>query len=423
MMRWMVMLAVLAAAVPARAQERVEELERKVDVLTQEIEQLKLGAVADTARPGPRLGFAPGASKVYNVGRGVSVGGYGEMLLERFAHERQDGAPVNRNAQLDFLRNIVYVGYKFDDQVLFNSEIEVEHAGIGGPAAGEVVLEFAYVDWAPKREIGVRAGMVLVPVGLVNEWHESPILIGARRPDVEQRIIPTTWRANGVGLFGELPVGLAYRAYLTEGLDGRRITAAGGIRGARQNGSRARALRPAISGRLDWVGTPGLILGASAYSGDTWQDAQPPDTLLEPRVTLADFHLRLDWRGLRARGVLVRGWMDDASDLSDKLGLVGSSRLGRSFWGYYLEAAFDVLPLVFPGTGYGLLPYARFERTDTQDDVPGGSEDPAHDKITVTTGLAVTPHPNVVLKVDHQRRHNQAKTEVSQWNVAVGYLF
>ena len=423
-MRWVMMVAVLMAAAPVRAQEeRVSELERKVDVLTEEIERLKLGAVADTTAPVSRVGFAPAASKVYGAGRGVSIGGYGEMLLERFDHEGQDGASSSRAALLDFLRNVVYVGYKFDDQLLFNSEIEIEHAGVSAEADGEVALEFAYLDWAPRRDLGVRAGMLLVPVGLTNEWHESPVFIGARRPDVEQRIIPTTWRANGAGLFGELPVGLTYRAYLTEGLDARQFSAADGIRDGRQSGSESRAVNPGLSGRLDWVGTPGLLLGVSAYTGDSWQEVQPANAVLEPQVTVADLHARFDWRGLQARSVFVRGWLDDAGDLSDALALAGSDRLGESFWGYYVEAAYDVLPLAYPGTRFGLLPYMRFERTDTQDDVPGGIEDPANDRTTLTTGLALKPHPNVILKMDHQQRRNEARTGVGQWNAAIGYLF
>lgn len=154
-----------------------------------------------------------------------------------------------------------------------------------------------------------------------------------------------------------------------------------------------------------------------------WQEAQPVSAVLEPQVTVADLHARFDWRGLQARSVLVRGWLDDAGDLSDALGLTGSDRLGESFWGYYVEAAYDVLPLAYPGTRYGLLPYARFERTDTQDDVPGGTEDPANDRSTLTTGLALKPHPNVILKMDHQQRRTQARTGIGQWNAAIGYLF
>lgn len=424
MTRWVMVLALLAVATPVRAQDaRVDELERKVDVLTEEIERLKLGAVAETTVAAPRGGLAPAASKVYGAGRGVSIGGYGEMLFETFADEREDGVRTLGTPRLDFLRNIVYVGYKFDDRLLFNSEIEIEHAGVGGVADGEVVLEFAYLDWAPRQTLGIRAGMVLIPVGLTNEWHESPVFIGARRPDVEQRIIPTTWRANGAGLFGTLPFGLSYRAYVTEGLDARRFTADGGIRGGRQSGSEARVLNPAFSGRLDWVATPGLLVGVSSYTGDSWQETQPAAVMLKPRVSLVDLHARYEARGLQARGVLARGWLGDAADLSDQLGLLDSSRLGESFWGYYLEAAYDVLPLAYPGTRFGLLPYARFERSDTQDDVPGGTEDPANDRTTLTTGLALKPHANVILKMDHQQRRDQAKTGINQWNLAIGYLF
>jgi hypothetical protein len=414
-MRWVVMMAVLGVATPVGAREdRVSELERKVDALTRKTERLESGAVPDTTIPVPRSGVAPAR---------VSIGGYGEMLLERFDHERQDGTGAGRPTQIDFVRNVLEVGYRFDDRLRFDSGIELEHAAAGGAAAGRVALEFACLDWALRCELGIRAGMLLVPVGLVNEWHEPPDRIGARRPDVEQRIIPTTWRAIGAGLFGELPVGLAYRAYLTEGLDASRFSAADGIRDGRQDGSEARAVNPAFSGRLDWIGTPGLRVGVSAYTGDSWQAAQPASGGLEPQVTLADLHARFDWRGLKARSVFVRGWLDDAGDLSDALGLTGSARLGQSFWGYYVETTYDVLPLAYPGTPYGLLPYARFERTDTQDDVPAGIEDPANDRTTLTTGLAFKPHPNVVLEVDHEQRRNQARTGVGQWNAAIGYRF
>ena len=423
MRRWLAVLAVMMVAAPARAQEeRVAELERKLDVLTQEIEQLKLGSVADTAVYAPRLGLGPAAAKVYGVTRGVSIAGYGEMLLEKFDRERQDGAASGKLPQLDYLRQILYLGYKFNDELLFNSEIEFKHAGIGGAVNGEVVLEFAYLDWAPRRELGIRAGMLLVPVGLTNEWHEPPVFIGSRRPDVEQRIIPTTWRANGAGLFGEVG-GFSYRGYLTEGLNARKFTASGGIRDGRQSGSRSKVTKPALSGRLDYRGVPGLLVGISAFTGDSWQDPQPVDTLLTPRVTLFDVHARVQHRGLEARALFATGRLGDAADLSDKLGLAGSSRLGERFFGWYVEAWYDVMPLVSPGTRYGLLPYARYERFDTQEDVPGGSESPANQRTTITAGLGLKPHPNVILKLDRQLRRNQANTETSQWNAALGYLF
>jgi len=104
-----------------------------------------------------------------------------------------------------------------------------------------------------------------------------------------------------------------------------------------------------------------------------------------------------------------------------------ASRGPRRRWGEllggFLEAGYDVLTRLRPGSRWSLLPYGRYEAYDTQDDVPGGAEDPAHDRRLVTAGLAVKPHPNLALKVDRQWRHDEAESGRSQWNAAVGYLF
>jgi hypothetical protein len=436
-------LAVVLIAAPAHAQTdaKVTELERQMEALSREVESLRLGNVADTvAAPGRH---AVGSLKVYAVPRGVSLGGYGDMLYQNFGKEMEDGSPSGALDEIDFVRQVFYVGYKFDEHLLFNSEVEIEHGGVADEApvsgyadpltdeviataelSGEVRLEFAYVEWAPWRSVGMRAGLLLVPMGITNDLHEPPYVIGTRRPEVETRIIPTTWRANGAGLFGALPYGLEWRAYLMEGLDASGFSASGAIRGGRQSGSLAMATQAALAGRLDWKGASGVTLGASVFTGDAWQDVQPaPGAEFRAPVTMVDVHGRWQWSGLDARAVWVQGALPEAGALSDELGLVNSDRLGRRFWGAYGEAAFDVLPLLRAGTRYGLLPYARFERYDTQHDVPGGSDDPAFEVTLATAGLAFKPHPNVVAKADHQWRSTNAETGLDQWNVALGYVF
>ena len=153
---------------------RITELERKVDVLTQELTGLKLTAATDTSRTRTNLslGLGPSASKVYSA-NGVSLGGYGEMLYENFDRETEGGALAGATDRIDFLRAVVYAGYKFTDGLLFNSEIEFEHGGVVDEAetqvdpvtgagatelSGEAHVEFAYVDWAATRGFGVRAG-------------------------------------------------------------------------------------------------------------------------------------------------------------------------------------------------------------------------------------------------------------------------
>lgn len=448
MTRWLIPTCLLAltlaaqraGAGPAADSARIAELERKLDVLTQEVEALRLGAAADTTTlPAPRSGLAPAASKIYGVRSGVSIGGYGEMLYENFDRRRQDGALAGRRDRVDFLRQVFYVGYKFSDELLFNSEIEFEHAGVkdeaevavdpatgegGAELSGEAGLEFAYVEWTRRPWLAARAGMLLLPLGFVNELHEPPVFLGARRPDVEQRIIPTTWRANGVALVGELANGLSYRAALTEGLDAARFSAAGGIRDGRQSGGRALATRPAASARLDWTSRFGLLAGGALYAGDSWQGPQPAGARLSARLTIAEAHARLQWQGFEARALYASGTLRRPEVVSDALGLVGADRLGRRFFGGYVEAAFDLLARFAPGTRRGLLPYARYEEWDTQEGVAApGIEDPANHHTQLTVGGAFEPHPGVVVKVDRQQRRNEARTEVSQWNAALGYLF
>lgn len=432
-------LVTMLIGTAARAQDdRVAELSRKVDALTRELDDLRLGAVAETTTYAGRFGLAPGASKVYGVAHGPSIGGYGEMLAERIDRERQDGTASGAADRVDFLRAVFYIGHKFSDELLLNSELEWEHAGIVDEAevsvdtgtgegeaelSGEVVLEFAYLDWSRRRAFGVRAGKLLVPIGIVNEQHEPPVFLGARRPDTEQRIIPSTWAGNGAGVFGELENGLAYRAYVMEGLDAEHFSASGGLRGGRQGGSQSLLKHPAFVGRLDWTAPFGLTIGGSAYRGNAWQQASG-GTPLRPTVTLLDAHARLRWQGVEARAVVVRGSLADAAALSDALGLVGSDRLGERLTGGYVEAAYDVAPRIAAGARYGLLPYLRYEQTDTQEDVDAtGSEDPAFHQTVLVTGLAFRPDPNVVLKAEREDRRNSTRTETSRWNVAIGYLF
>ncbi len=185
------------------------EIRRQIDILTRQIEELKVGGEEPTAGESGAYGLGAAASKVYRSEGGVSIGGYGEMVYENYA-DRDDGVASGKTDQLDFLRAILYAGYKFNDRVVFNSEIEVEHATTGG-GVGEVSLEFGYLDFMLRPSFNVRAGMVLLPIGLLNELHEPTAFLGAKRPDVERTIIPSTWRENGVGALRRRRYGLLPR--------------------------------------------------------------------------------------------------------------------------------------------------------------------------------------------------------------------
>ncbi|MFV2072524.1 MAG: hypothetical protein ACC742_07715 [Thermoanaerobaculales bacterium] len=401
------------------AEERLAEIERRLGLLAIEVENLKVGeAVVTATREGGVSGLGPAASKVYNTERGVSIGGYGEALLEFFDDRRDDGGASGATDSFDLLRGVLYFGYKFDDRFVFNSEIEFEHATTS--AGGSVSVEFAYVDFMYKSGFNLRAGLVLLPMGWINELHEPTVFLGATRPLTERLIIPTTWRENGVGAYGDLD-SFSYRTYVVNGFDAAGFSAAG-LRGGRQKGSRAKAEDFAWVGRFDFEGVPGLIAGVAAFVGDSGQDlVDDSGEAIGVGTTIFDIHADFRIHGWELRGLYARAELDDVASLNRALGYVGSASAGETLEGMYLQAGYDVL------TGKGrssLTPYLRWEQVNTQKEVPEGwTSDPANDQEIFTLGLAYQPIEELIIKVDYQNYDNPAETGVDRFNVSFGYIF
>lgn len=413
----------LLLCAPAFGQDRTQEIERKVEILSQEVERLKLGEVATEPEYRSEYGLGPAASKIYRTKKGVSLAAYGELVYENFGNKKEDGTASGKKDQVDYLRHVLYVGYRFTDRILFNSEIEFEHGSTG--KGGEVSVEFGYVDFRGVPWLNARAGMVLVPVGIVNEMHEPSTFHGAKRPDSEQNILPTTWRAIGAGLFGEVLPDLSYRTYLTEGLDiSKGASASSGLRNARASGAKANAEEPALSFRLDYSGLPGAVLGGSVYTGNSGQSTMTPAGIeVDAPTTFWDLHARWEWKGLEVRGLYTEGVISEVAEINANRGLTGNKSVGERLVGWYLEGAYD-LPAWLGFEKQYLAPFVRYEEYDTQARVPAGfSRDPANERIVVTYGLTYKPHPNVAVKADYQDRRNRARTDTDQFNLALAYLF
>jgi hypothetical protein len=392
---------------------RLNRLQAQMDAITRELEALRLGrevvAEADTGFQG----FGPAASKVYKVRQGVSIGGYGEVLYENFDGSRQDDVPSGQTDRFDALRAIVYVGYKFNDKLLFNSEIEFEHGSTEDN--GSVSLEFGYLDYRLSSRLGLRAGLLLAPMGILNELHEPPTFLGARRPETERQIIPSTWRENGIGVFGAAGR-LAYRVYLINGFQGAGFDETG-LRGGRQNGSEAAAEHFGAVGRLEYTAAPGLVVAASSYLGNSGQS----DSVAAPTL-IWEGHAEYKVGGLEVRGLVTGASLDDVAELNAEAGLTGSQSIGERLIGWYLQAGYDILRSA--STTHQLIPYVRYEHLNTQDRVPAGfTANPENDRTIATFGLAWKPLFNVALKADYQVQRNEAHTGVNQFNVALGYLF
>ena len=396
-------IAQMQAAQPSN---ELTEIRRQIEILGQEIESLKTRQTETVATTDQSTyGMGAAASKVYRAGDGISFGGYGEFLYQNL-EERTDTA--------DALRAILYTGYKFNDRVIFNSEVEYEHANT--ERSGQVEVEFAYLDYMINPAANVRAGLLLMPVGLTNEQHEPTAFFGARRTQVDSRIIPTTWNELGVGLFGEKGR-FTYRTYLTTALTSSGITAAG-IRGSRQRGSQAKADDLAFVGRLDFHPIEGTFVGGSVYTGNSGHE-----NAFGGRVTLVEAHAETKFRGLELRALAATGRIDDAAAINAANHLAGNASVGEKFGGWYVEGGYDVAPLITQRE-LSVIPFARYEALDSQREVPAGFlRNPANDQNILTFGVAVKPIPQTVIKIDWQNVDNEANTGLNQWNVALGYIF
>ena len=394
----------------AEQQPDVAELERRIDVLGEELERLRSGEVQQRLTPDEarRLGLAPSAAATYGVDQGVSIAGYGEMLIENYANKG--------GTKSDMLRAILYTGYRFNDKFLFNSEIEVEHGK-------EIYVEFAYVDYQVTPNFGLRGGMLLAPMGLVNEFHEPTVFMGAERPVTENKVIPSTWRENGGGIYGAFDK-VAFRAYVMNGFNGGKFSS-GGVRGGRQKGAKAKSTSMAFTGRLDITPTPGVFFGASLYTGDSGQGEIVVDDMeYGVRTTIYDLHAQAQVRGFDVRALFARANLDDVIQLNQQLGKSGSAGVAEGMQGAYVQFGYNILSQIAGAGNVALTPYIRFEQVDTQKKMPAGFERSLKtDNNYVTAGVELKPVAGVVLKVDHMWVTNDAGTGTDQFNVNLGYAF
>ena len=413
-------LALLAAlALPALAQQtpadqpladQAPATQADLKALSEEVRRLKLElSVPDVIQFGSYSGAGVGASRAHFQPKGLSIGGYGEVVYTNYADSRADFAEV--------LRLVLYVGYRFNEMIVFNSEIEFEHG------AREIGIEMAYFDFIFLDQLKLRVGNVLVPVGFLNENHEPIFFYGVNRPLVDRFIIPTTWNQNGVGVYGDLGP-LRYKAYLLTGLDAfgdEPLQARSWIRNGRTG-----AIGPAMT----WAGVVNLnvdvgpaTFGGSFYGGDAGQGfTSLAGVKISPTVLLGEVHALVAWKGLSARAIMAWGSLSQAGAVSEVLGKAPAEYIGSRSWGGYVEAGFDLLTLA--GSSMSLTPFLRFEALNPQSAVEGaGLLDPALNQRVITTGIDFKPIPQVVVKADWQQITSQAPGSLQQWDLGIGFVY
>ena len=332
-------------------------------------------------------------------GRGnTTIGAYGEMHYSNLNNKTSGGTDKK---EMDFHRFILFMGHEFSDRIRFWSELEVEHSVVkdtdDGSNGGEVAIEQAFIEMDLNDDTAIRTGIILVPVGMINETHEPPTFYGVERNNVEKYILPTTWREGGASLVGRLADSFSYDLAVHTGLQ-----VSGGdyaVRGGRKGVAEAPANDLATTARLSWIGVPGLVVGTAVqYQSDVTQgtDANAGG------ATLISAHA--DWQVSQFRmRALYASWNLSGSGPA----AVGADKQR----GAYIEPSWKFTPK-----------FGVFARASQWDNKANSSADTQYDQIDV--GFNYWPHEDVVFKFDYQDQSvPSGQSEYDGFNLGVGYQF
>lgn len=429
-------LLLATASVPALAQsvapatapqlliDRLNQMSAEIDKLKAEVQQLRAqqGQTEATAQRASQDAQQARTELATVAGTGLKpesatvINGYGEIVYSR---------PLRRSgeAQADLRRAVIGLQHRFNDQTKLVTEIEFEHAVTSAGDQGEVAIEQAYIEHQLKPGLAVRAGLFLVPLGLVNESHEPHTFYGVDRPLVETAIIPSTYREGGVMLVGDTDNGLNWKLGLSTYFDLSKWDSASAegkaspLASVHQELQLARSKNLAVLGSLDWRGQPGLLVGAGFITGKAGQGAT---TGANPRITLADLHARWTPGKWDLQSVYARGTVSGAGPLNVAFA-ADPTPIPSRFDGLYLQAAYKL----WSNGDQALKPFVRLERFNTAaaySAFPAGLGRAA-DPYTRVAVIGANYHlaPTVVVKADLQRFVSNRDND--RFNLSLGYAF
>lgn len=406
-----------------------QELARKLDALAAELNnvkaqlaQLQQQRAAPPVTPGS-FGTVPAAAPAVAAAPAPATSSEPATVLTSYG-EINYNRPTrnNQNAQADVRRFVLGYQHRFDDKTKVVTELEVEHAVSSADDPGEVEVEQAYIERQFNQTWAARAGLFLMPVGLLNENHEPTAFFGVERNFVETAIIPSTWREGGLQVMGNFDNGLLVQAGLTTSFDLTKWDAAsteglGSPLGSiHQEMALAKARSLAGFAAVNWRGIPGLLVGGSLFSGG----ATHGQATTSSRVTLWDLHTRWTPGRWDLSALYTRGSISNTATLNATL--IGNPTLiPKSFYGYYAQAAYKV----WSNADYALLPFARWEKFNTAasyaDLGQGLTPKSSAGERVVTVGANFQLSPAIVLKADYQR-FNENK-ENNRVNLGLGWNF
>jgi hypothetical protein len=359
----------------------------------------------------------------------LKIGGYAE------AHYNQRiDSDNNYNGKIDVHRVIMLFGYQFDQKTQFITELEFEHVK-------EVYVEQAFLQYEINRYINFRAGLLLIPMGLINEYHEPTTFHGVERPLIDKYIAPTTWRELGFGLSGKIiQANLRYQLYLVNGFnsfDGSaKLNGASAFRSARQKGAESFMSSPNFTSKIEYFGLRNLNFGFSTYLGKTqstlYDGIQKDDNqayaLADSSVVsiaMIGLDARYNFYGVQLRGQYYFASISNTEQYNYFTSNAGTPNdLANKIGGFYVEAAYNVFKHS-DKLKSELTPFVRYQKYDTHQSVDSYlAKNENYNMEIITSGISWAPTNGSVLKADIQLMRNANNTTfIKTLNFGFGVMF
>lgn len=332
----------------------------------------------------------------------LTIGGYGSI-----DYNQPLNSDSRQNGTLDVHRMVLMFGYKFNDRTQFVTEIEFEHVK-------EVLVEQAFLDYKINDFIHFRGGLMLIPMGIINQNHEPTTFNGVERPLIDGAIAPTTWREIGAGFAGNVKeASLKYQLYVVNGFNGYNngglLRGSDGLRKGRQKGAESFMSSPNFSARVDYYGISGLTIGVSGYFGKTQSTmynginknddaaiAIADSTVVG--ISMVGLDARYNIGGLQLRGQYYFTGLSNTDQYNKKTG----KDLGKTMTGFYAEAGYNVFHS-FKTIKTELIPFVRYQSANTHATVDEGmTANEAYNLSEIAFGLGWKMTSGAMLKADMQ---------------------
>ena len=406
-------------------------------------------SAADTAAAGAS---PPKNNDLFGVAQapvpGLKIGMYGEI---KFGSQQNPAANGQWQNGFDMARVVLLPTYQVTDNIIFNAEIEFEHAGTGfdndDKLHGTAEIEQAFFDFRFNDYFTLRSpGVDLVPISFNNLYHEPTLFYSVQRPELANGLIPSTWAAPSAGFYGKIVDGLNYQFQVSHsaedfgddfdhrGANGAVIPfPAGYAPGISGTDALAFAHAPlgdftqlnnqaAFAFRLSYQ--PGFLpgfAGSSAvyYSPDvTPRGAYADDGTLLGKNSLTIFDTEARYRmpntGLELRAEYAYVNFSNPENLRANNDSDPTNNVGKDMWGYSGEIAYHFKMGTILGSEWEAVPFYRYTRQNLQTGGlfgidPNGSTG-SGDMTFHDVGVAVFPNPSLVLKLNYTKIQDHSVT-------------